>query len=170
MGTVKGMEILNNAAIAKKITRIALQIYEENATGDAVVIAGLSGNGWHLAQKIAEALEQLSPLKVECLEVTVNKLEPSEKTTRIQGDISKATGKYVVVVDDVLNTGRTLVYGLSPFISARAAIIRTAVLADRNHHKFPVDADFVGISMATTLQEHIELRVGENGAMSLHLN
>ena len=164
------MLILNNAEIGKKLTRMALQIYERNTDIKEIVVAGLSGNGWFLAGKLADELAQLSNLTILRMEVTVEKGNPSEKTTKVHADISKAQGKRVIVVDDVLNTGRTLVYGLSPFISARAASISTAVLADRNHRNFPVSADIVGISLATTVHEHIELSLDSHGTMELHLN
>lgn len=162
--------ILDNEQIQRKIKRIAYQVYEQNAGQALVVIAGIADNGYLLAEKIATELKQISPLQVKLASITVDKANPTEKSTAVSINIDDVNGKNVVVVDDVLNTGRTMAYALYPFFKAKAANIKTAVLADRNHKNFPIAADFTGISLATTLQEHIYFEVADGGEMKLYLS
>src|SRR5690606_12600802 len=107
-------------------------------------------------------IKEISPLTCTLVEIQLDKQHPSSAGTHldIQGDRIK--NHPVVIVDDALNTGRTMVYAVSAFIREGSSVIRTAVLADRNHKKFPIAADFVGISMATTLQEHLSFEIEEN--------
>ena len=112
-------------------------------------------------------LSIISPLQCILVEIQLDKHQPSASGTQLSIATS-VKGKPVVIVDDVLNTGRTMVYAVSAFIREGSSIIKTVVLADRNHRKFPVAADYVGISMATTLQEHLLFEI-KDGNQSLVL-
>lgn len=162
--------ILTHEQIVRKIKRMAYQVYEMHVESKGLIIAGIADNGYVLATKIAEELKSISTLEIELAKITVVKANPSEATTQIETDLSKAKGNHVLVVDDVLNTGKTMAYGLFPFFRAGAATIKTAVLADRNHKRYPVLADFTGITLATTLHEHIAFEIGEGGEMQLYLS
>lgn len=164
------MIILEHEQILRTITRIAYQIYEQHVESTELIIAGIEEQGYFLAEKIADELKQISPLNIVLTSVSINKEQPTEATTKISIDASAITGKNVVVVDDVLNTARTMVYAIYPFFKSGAANISTAVLADRNHKKFPVAANFTGISLATTLQQHITFDVNSDKTMQLSLN
>ncbi len=164
------MIILTHQQIVRTITRLAYQIYEEHVGSKEIIIAGIKGQGSFLAEKIAHELEKISDLKVDLVYITIEKNNPTEQSTSISIDADKIKGKSVVVVDDVLNTARTMVYAIYPFFNANAATISTMVLADRNHKKFPVSADFTGISLATTLQQHITFEVDTDKNMQLSLN
>lgn len=149
---------------------MAYQVYEMNVENKALIIAGIADNGYVLATKIAEELKNISTLKIELAKITVVKASPSENTTQIETDLGKVAGNHVLVVDDVLNTGKTMAYGLFPFFRAGAETIKTAVLADRNHKRYPVLADFTGITLATTLHDHITFEIDTQGEMKLYLS
>lgn len=154
--------ILNNQEIENKIARIAYQIYETFVDENEIVIAGIASNGFVFAKKIATELERISTLKVILCEVFVNKLDVCAPITT-----SLATEKYknkgLVLVDDVLNSGTTLIYGVKHFLDVPLKKLKTAVLVDRNHKKYPVKADFKGISLSTSLQEHVQVVFDEKG-------
>lgn len=164
------MIILTHEQIVRTITRLAYQIYEEHVGSKDIIIAGIEEQGYFLAEKIANELKTISDLDVELASINIVKTNPSEDTTKISIDTGKIEGKSVVIIDDVLNTARTMVYAIYPFFKAKAATITTMVLADRNHKKFPVSADFTGISLATTLQQHITFEVNSDKSMQLSLN
>lgn len=163
------MIILTHEQIVRTITRLAYQIYEQHVGSEEIIIAGIKEQGYFLAEKIAKELSDISDLKVELAAISIVKTDPTEETTKISIDASTINGKSVVVIDDVLNTARTMVYAIYPFFKAKAATISTMVLADRNHKKFPVSADFTGISLATTLQQHITFEVNIDKSMQLSL-
>lgn len=146
--------ILNNTQIEQKIRRIAYQIYESNSNEKELIIAGIKGNGFILANKIVAVLENISTLKVTICEVNINKKKPLEKiTTSLSKEAYK--NKPLVLVDDVLNSGTTLIYGVKHFLEVPLKRFKTAVLVNRNHKKYPVKADFKGVSLSTSIKEHI---------------
>jgi pyrimidine operon attenuation protein/uracil phosphoribosyltransferase len=154
--------ILTNQEIEHKIKRIAYQIYETFVDEDEVVIAGIASNGSLFAQKIATALGNISTLKVSLCEVRVDKQNPQ---LPIQTSLaaSEYSNKGLVLVDDVLNSGTTLIYAVRHFLDVPLKKFKTAVLVDRNHKKYPVKADFKGISLSTSLLEHVQVVFDENG-------
>ena len=153
--------ILNNQEIEHKITRIAYQIYETFVDEEVIVIAGIANNGFVFAKKIATALEKISTLKVSLCEVFIDKQNPTSPiTTSLKKEDYQNKG--LVLVDDVLNSGTTLVYGVRHFLDVPLTKFKTAVLVDRNHKKYPVKADFKGISLSTSLLEHVQV-VFEDG-------
>ncbi len=146
--------ILNNTQIDQKIRRIAYQIYESNSNEKELIIAGIKGNGFILANKIVAVLEKISTLKVTICEVNINKKKPLEKiTTSLTKEAYK--NQSLVLVDDVLNSGTTLIYGVKHFLEVPLKRFKTAVLVNRNHKKYPVKADFKGVSLSTSIKEHI---------------
>lgn len=146
--------ILNHQEIAHKTKRIAFQIYETFVDEEVIVIAGIAKNGYLFAEKIAETLESIAPIKVLLCEVFIDKQNPTEIiTTSLSSEIYKNKG--VILVDDVLNSGTTLIYGVRHFLDVPLKKFKTAVLVDRNHKKYPVKADFKGISLSTSLFEHV---------------
>jgi pyrimidine operon attenuation protein / uracil phosphoribosyltransferase len=148
--------ILTNAQIDHKIKRIAFQIYETFVDEPEVIIAGIANNGFTFAKRLAGELQNISDLKVTLCEVRINKQNPQALiTTSITPDEYKAKG--LVLVDDVLNSGTTLVYGVRHFLDVELTKFKTAVLVDRNHKKYPVKADFKGISLSTSLREHVQV-------------
>jgi pyrimidine operon attenuation protein/uracil phosphoribosyltransferase len=148
--------ILDNTQINQKIKRIAYQIYESNSSEKEVIIAGIVGNGFIFSKKIAEVLEEISAIKVTLCEVIINKKEPLEAiTTSLSTNHYK--DKSLVLVDDVLSSGTTLIYGIKHFLEVPLKRFKTAVLVNRNHKKYPVKADFKGISLSTSIKEHVQV-------------
>lgn len=148
--------ILNNQEIEHKTRRIAYQIYETFVEEEEVVIAGISKSGYVFAEKIATMLSAISELKVSLCEVHIDKNNPSKEITTSL-DKSQYENKGLVLVDDVLNSGTVLAYGIRFFLDVPLKKFKTAVLVDRNHKKYPVKADFKGISLSTSLQEHVQV-------------
>ena len=148
--------ILNHQEVEHKIKRIAYQIYETFADEDEIILAGIASNGYIFAEKICMVLKKISNLKVTLCKLKINKLNPFIEITT---SISKETyiNKNIVLVDDVLNSGTTLIYGVKHFLDVPLKKFKTAVLVDRNHKKFPVKADFKGISLSTSSKEHVHV-------------
>ena len=148
--------ILTHQEIEHKIRRIAYQIYETFVEEEEIVIAGIASNGYIFAEKLALALELISPIKVALCKVQINKLNPQLPVTT---SITKEdyANKGLILVDDVLNSGTTLIYAVRHFIDVPLKKFKTAVLVDRNHKKYPVKADFKGISLSTSLREHVQV-------------
>lgn len=146
--------ILSHIQINHIIKRIAYQVYETFIDEDTIIIAGIASNGYILATKIAKEIEKISDIKVNLCEVKIDKHNPnSEITTSISSDEYKNKG--IILVDDVLNSGTTLIYGVKHFLDVPTKKFKTVVLVDRNHKKYPVKADFKGISLSTSSKEHV---------------
>ena len=155
--------ILTHKEIAHKTKRIAYQIFETFVNEEEVILAGIANNGYIFAQKIAAELALISDLKVTLCEVKINKQNPqSPITTSISSN--EYQNKALVLIDDVLSTGTTLIYGVKHFLEVPLSKFKTAVLVDRNHKKYPVKADFKGISLSTSLQEHIQVVFEEDNS------
>ena len=151
--------VLTDAQIRHKVRRIAFQIYETFVDERDIVVAGIAQNGFVLAQMIASEHQAVSDLEVTLCEVTINKQIPTQpvKTSLTPEEYS---GKGLILVDDVLNSGTTLAYAIRHFLDVPLTKFKTAVLVDRNHKKYPVKADFKGISLSTSLQDHVEVVFG----------
>ncbi len=152
----KKNSILTHEEINHKIKRIAYQIYESNVNEEEVVLAGIDSNGYILAKKLKSTLSKISTIKPVLCKVIIDKKNPLNKiTTSIPA--TDYTNKSVILIDDVLNSGTTLVYGVKHFLDVPLKQFKTAVLVNRNHKKYPVKADFKGISLSTSLHEHIDV-------------
>lgn len=154
--------ILTHQEIEHKIKRIAYQIYETFVDDDTIVIAGIASNGYVLAEKLALQLQEISSIQVSLCAVNINKAEPGSAVTTSLTQ-AEYENKGLVLVDDVLNSGTTLIYGVKHFLDVPLKKFKTAVLVDRNHKKYPVKADFKGISLSTSLQEHVQVVFDKKG-------
>jgi len=150
--------ILSHDEINHKIKRIAYQIYECNANENEVILAGIESNGYILAKKLKIALKKISDIQPLLCKVTIDKKNP---LTEIKTSLSSEDyeNKSIVLIDDVLNSGTTLIYGVKHFLNVPLKQFKTAVLINRNHKKYPVKADFKGISLSTSLHEHVEINL-----------
>lgn len=148
--------ILDKDQIANKIRRMAYQVYETNANEKEVVIAGILENGYQLAKRLKAAVEKISPIEVNLCEVKIDKTNPINNVSTSMA-VEEYTGKSLLLVDDVLNSGTTLIYGVKHFLDVPLKQFKTAVLVDRNHKKYPVKADFKGISLSTSLNENVKV-------------
>ncbi|MFS4456326.1 phosphoribosyltransferase family protein [Maribacter sp. 2304DJ31-5] len=149
--------ILSHQQIQYKIERMAYQIYEANVHEKEIIIAGIAGGGINFAKKIIRILKKITDAEITLCKVNMNKDEPLKHkvTTSLPKEIYE--NKSVVLVDDVLNSGTTLIYGVHHFLKTPLKQLKTAVLVNRNHKKYPVKADYKGISLSTSLQEHVNV-------------
>ena len=154
--------ILTNQQIEHTTKRIAYQIYETFVEEEEIVIAGITKNGFIFAEKIAQVLTTISPAKISLCEVRINKQNPGQPiTTSLTKE--QYSNKGLVLVDDVLSSGTTLIYAVRHFLDVPLKKFKTVVLVDRNHKKFPIKADFKGISLSTSLLEHVDVVFDANG-------
>jgi pyrimidine operon attenuation protein/uracil phosphoribosyltransferase len=155
---VKNNIILNHDEINHKIRRIAFQIYESNVNEKEVVLAGIESNGYIFAEKLKSVLQKISDIDVILCKVSIDKKNPGlDIKTSLSSEDYK--NKSLVLVDDVLNSGTTLIYGVKHFLNVPLKKFKTAVLVNRNHKKYPVKADFKGISLSTSLHEHVKVNL-----------
>lgn len=152
--------ILTQQEIAHKTKRIAYQIYETFVDENEIVIAGIANNGYIFAEKLAAELQNISDLQVTLCEVKLDKENPLSKV-ETSLPASEYTNKALILADDVLNSGTTLIYGVKHFLEVPLKKFKTAVLVDRNHKQYPVKADFKGLSLSTSLKEHIKVVFSE---------
>lgn len=157
--------ILDTVQIDQKIKRIAYQIYESNSDEKEVVIAGIVGNGYIFAEKLVKVLSEISDLKVTICLVNINKKNPLEKITTSL-TVEEYENKSLVLVDDVLSSGTTLIYGVKHFLEVPLKRFKTAVLVNRNHKKYPVKADFKGVSLSTSIKEHVQIDFLEEASVA----
>jgi pyrimidine operon attenuation protein/uracil phosphoribosyltransferase len=163
--TASGNIILNELQISQKIRRIAFQIYETNSSEKEIILAGIIGNGFVFAEKIMEVLEEISTLKVTICKVIIDKKNPLQPITTSL-EVKDYKNKPLVLVDDVLSSGTTLIYGIKHFLDVPLKRFKTAVLVNRNHKKYPVKADFKGISLSTSVKEHIQVDFSKKEAVA----
>ncbi len=159
-------KILGKEQITQKIIRISFQIYEDNVEEKSIIIAGIASNGYAISERIYDHLKQISTSDITLIKLEIDKKNPLGKDIKIPKELD-VRNKSVVVVDDVLESGRTLIYGVKPFLERGAKKIRTAVLVDRNHKNFPVEVNFSGLTLSTTLQENIRVELSGNDQVYL---
>lgn len=152
--------ILTHEQIQHKIKRIAYQIYETNVNEKEIIIAGISENGYIFAQRLKSILEDISDIKITLCEVTMDKKTP-QNTVKTSITPNEYQNKSVILADDVLNSGTALIYGVKHFLDVPLTRFKTAVLVNRNHKKYPIKADFKGISLSTSLHEHVIVQFGQ---------
>jgi pyrimidine operon attenuation protein/uracil phosphoribosyltransferase len=148
--------ILSKEVVGKKLQRMAYEILENNIDEKEIILAGIRESGSVVAKVIQQMLGEISSIKTELITITLDKKEPTEVSLSRSIDLN---GKVIILIDDVSNSGKTLLYALKPFIEFHPKKIQTLVLVERTHTSFPVRPDYVGLSIATTLQEHIFVEV-----------
>ncbi len=148
--------ILNPNQIAQKITRIAYQIWEDNIDEKEIVLAGIIDYGYTIAERLKKELESISDIRVQLIKILIDKNNPSNDA-RAETDVKAGADKVVIVVDDVINSGRTLAFGCSLFLDIPLKKLRTVALVERSHRVFPVSPDFVGTRLATVIKEHVDV-------------
>lgn len=160
-------QVLNQTQVNQKIDRLAFEIYENHYDEKEIFIAGIEGNGYNLAKLLKDRLGNFTEMKVTLVSVYVNKQDPLSEKASVELEKSDVEDKVVILVDDVLNSGKTLIYGIKHFLKVRLKALRTVALVDRDHKRFPVKADYVGLHLSTTLQEHVKVVL--EGEMGVYL-
>lgn len=156
MSEVQKNYILDEEKAMMKMRRMAFEILENNSEDDSLVIAGISGNGIVIADIMVSLIREISGRTPEQVTIQLDKQHPTTVTISPEIDLND---KVVVIVDDVTNSGKTITYGLKPFLLYYPKKIQTLVLVERSHTKFPVHANYVGHSLSTFLHEHIFVEV-----------
>lgn len=159
--------ILTAAQIEQKLRRMAFEIWEKNNEEQEIFIIGIEETGVAVASKIAEILKEISPLKVIMSSITINKKSPLSDPIQLEN--ASLNKKTVILIDDVANSGKTLLYALKPLMDFEPAKIQVAVLVDRKHKNFPVTPDIIGHSVATTIQENIIVNYKDGKFTGAHL-
>jgi pyrimidine operon attenuation protein / uracil phosphoribosyltransferase len=159
--------VLEGAQVKQKIRRMAFEIFEHNFKEKGVVLAGIDGQGYVLAKLLAKEIENISPLQVKLVKVSLDKFAPQQSDVTLDCDLKDLKKKCIILVDDVLNTGRTFAYGLKPFLDIEVKKIETAVLVNRSHTLFPIYPQYTGYELSTTIKDHVEVMLGKENAIYL---
>ena len=155
-------EILSTIQIEQKINRLAHQLLEDCFEEKEIFIGGIVGNGFILAGKIAAVIKNNADLQVNLFEINVHKSEPWSNDITLTEDKARLKNGYIVLVDDVLNSGKTMQYSLMELLQFPTKAIKTLALVDRKHRRFPIKANFVGLSLSTTLKERVEVVLNDS--------
>ncbi len=155
------MKILSHKQIGNKIDRIATQILENNLDSEEIHFAGINTTGYKFAEMIINSLKELSDQKIFLERLKLSPQNPLEKPVEYSGNITSLESKTLIIVDDVINSGRTIYFALQPFLHILTKKVEVAVLVERSYSSFPVKADYVGLSLATTMTDNIEVKIDE---------
>jgi len=148
--------ILDEATTGRKLKRMAYEISENNIDEKELILAGIEENGVIIAKEIQKLLAEITELKTSLISITLNKRNPTDVTLTPETDLHN---KVIIIVDDVANSGKTLLYALKPFLEFYPKKIQIMVLVERTHKAFSIKPDYVGMSLSTTIQEHIFVEV-----------
>lgn len=166
---MKKIQILSNEDIQQKTRRIAYQIVEDNYDESELTMIGIKPNGYGYAELLKKEIEAIDDIKVILIELSLDKSKPLENEIKLELGKHTLNNKTVIVVDDVANTGKTLYYALKPVMEFSPKKVQAAVLVDRQHKLFPVTPDFVGLSLSTTLKEHILVEFADKKTSTAYL-
>ena len=158
--------ILDQQVAEMKIRRMALEIIENNLDETELILVGIRESGSVVARIIQRMITEIADIKIELISISFDKRLPKVITLSETFDFNN---KVIIIIDDVANSGKTLLYALKPFLDYHPKKIQSLVLVERSHNSFPVHSDYVGLSIATTLQEHIYVEVEGEKIMGAYL-
>ena len=164
------MIILNDGAVKQKIQLLAYQIAENNFEQDEIILAGINNNGYGFARLLEKKLKKIIDTQISIRRVRLNPANPLASEVVFEPKLDDLASKAVIIVDDVANTGRTIFYACKPLMDLLPSKIEVAVLVDRKHKQFPINVDYVGLSLATTLKENISVKILGVDEMEVHLD
>ena len=164
------MKILNEGQITQKIKRLAIEILENNFNEKQIILAGINNNGLHFAGMFQSAISNITQIPIKLTTIKLNPADPLASEITIGLAPRELKRKNVIIVDDVANTGRTLFFAMKPLLEILPRKVEVAVLVDRKHKSFPILADYVGLSLATTLKDNIDVRINEVEEMAVFLD
>ena len=151
------IQILDIKAVNQKLNRLAWQVYEHNSYEKEIIIVGIANRGLKIAKKLAKNIESISKIKTTIAHLEIDKDNPYNKEVSVNLTSDDYLEKVVILCDDVLNSGKTLMYAAKHFLSTPLSKLSIVVLVDRNHNLYPIKSDYVGLSLATTLKEYINV-------------
>jgi len=163
------MRILDQNKIKQKVKRLAIEIVENNYDAKDIIVAGINNNGYGFAKIVLRELRKISEIKYTLAKISLNPAKPLTDDISINLKSEELKGKTVIIVDDVANTGRTTFFAFKPLMEVLTKKIEVAVLVDRKHKSFPIKVDYVGLSLATTLKDNIEVRIRDVEEMEVWL-
>jgi pyrimidine operon attenuation protein/uracil phosphoribosyltransferase len=156
--------ILNHLDINRKITRLAHEVLENSFEEPVLFIGGICGNGILIAEELKQIILSHSNQEIHVFEILINKDEPWKDAVNLSIDEDKLKNGYIILVDDVLNSGKTMQYALMKFLEGPTKSIKTVALVDRTHRRYPIKADFVGLNLSTTLKERVEVELNDSSS------
>ena len=160
------VEVLKEKEINKIIRRLSYEILENNYQAKKIYLAGINNNGLYFAELIKSELEKISTPPIELINIRLNPAKPLEEIS-LSVDVNELKNQHLILIDDVANTGRTIFYAFKPFLEVVPKSVQVAVLVDRLHKSFPIKVDFLGLSLATTLKEHITVSLRKKKSVVL---
>jgi pyrimidine operon attenuation protein/uracil phosphoribosyltransferase len=161
------MQLLSHQQIARKVTRLAMEILERNTDESELYIIGINNRGMELARRLLAGLRTMSEAPVHLRQLTISPASPLDPEPVLEGDLQELAGKAILLVDDVANTGRTLFYALKPLTDIQPAKIEVAVLVDRRHKSWPVYVTYRGMDLSTTLGDNVLVNFGGEGDVAV---
>lgn len=164
------MKILDHAQIKQKIKRLAIEILENNFEEKSMVLAGINNNGTGFAKLLEKELKKITDIQIQLVTIRLNPAAPLSTPVEINTPVEALKGKCIIVVDDVANTGRTIFYACKPILNILPKKLEVAVLIDRTHKTFPIYPKYVGVALATTLKEDIDLQILNTEEWGVYLN
>ncbi len=159
------MQLLGPLEIDQKTTRLAIEILEQNYGEKEIILAGINNAGSIFALKLKSQLEALSKISVKLSRISLNPANPLDAKVEVDMALENMVNKVIILVDDVANTGRTIQYAMKPLLEILPKKVEVAVLVDRKHKSFPIKVDYVGLTLATTLEENIRVELTEKKSM-----
>lgn len=164
------MEIIQHKQIKQKIKRLSIEILERNSKATEIYLIGVNNRGFRFAELIKKEMDRYKLTKTYLVNVQVNTTDPVNEEVKLSIDAQKLHGHTLILVDDVANSGRTLFYATKPLLDILPKKLEAAVLVDRTHKKFPIQVDYVGLSLATTLKENIAVDLDDARTFSVTLD
>lgn len=159
--------VLDHDRVQRKLRRIAIQLCEENWSEKRIVLVGVAPRGMKLAERLATMIRELNAVEADLIELRLDKNDPLTGPVKLSADLEGLKDRTVVLVDDVLMSGRTLMHAAAHLVRVKLAKLTTVVLVDRRHRAYPIRADIVGLTLSTTVQEHISVELGRKDAVYL---
>ncbi len=164
------MRILDKPQIQQKIKRLAIEILENNFEEKTIVLAGINNKGTGFARLIEQQLLLITTIRIQIVQIKLNPANPLSAPIELDSAVELLKGKTIIVIDDVANTGRTIFYACKPLLDILPKKLEVAVLVDRKHKTFPIYPKYVGVSLATTLKENIDLQISDTEDWGVYLN
>lgn len=164
------MKILNEKQIEQKIQRLAIEILENNYEEEEIIMIGINNRGWEVAGRLTRKIQERSKVRVRMTRLRLSPAAPLDHPIELDLPAEEMAGKVVIIADDVANTGRTLFYAFRPLMNVLFKKVEVVVLVDRKHKSFPIKVDYVGLSLATTLMENIDVHILEGEEQAIFLN
>ena len=166
--TEQKTQVLTDEQVRRKISRMAYEIYENNFEEKNLILAGIDGQGYILAQLLQKEIQNISEVNCVVVKIGIDKSAPVTSEVNLDVPLKDLARKNIIIIDDVLNTGRILTYGMKPFLSVAVKKIEVAVLVNRSHSLYPILPKYTGYELSTTLDDHVEVVLKKKFAVYLH--